>query len=223
VISLVFIVSFIGALHAPGPHSIPVAVVGRPAQASSLSTSLNHQAPGGYTVTSYPTQAAARNAILTRGINAAVVPGPPQQLLVASATSVAATNATIKDIQAALGTPAQPSAQSSALQDIRPLPPNDPEGLSHVFFVVALLAPSLVFANLLISKFGTAMHPVGHILAIAVYAVIVAAVATAFADPVIGTLTGRPGAYSASARCWLSPPQQPRPASLAGAEDSATS
>jgi hypothetical protein len=190
VISIIFISSFIGALHAPGPRSVPLGIVGTPAQASALHASLGNVAPGGYTVTSYPTQQAASSAILDRGIDAALVPGPGQQLLlVATATSPAATNATISNVGTATS-----AAGTLTTQDIRPLPANDPDGLSRVFFVTALLVPSLLFASMLITRFGKNMHPIGHILAIAVYAAIIAAFAVIFADPVIGALTGAPWA-----------------------------
>lgn len=97
ILSLIFISSFIGALHNPHPRSAPVGIVGPPAAASSLGHALDHAVPGGYTVTSYPTMAAARNAINTRAIDAALVPGRhAQQLLVARAVSSALTDATIK-------------------------------------------------------------------------------------------------------------------------------
>ena len=189
-ISLVFVVSFIGALHAPGPRSLPVGIAGTAAQASRLSASLGRQRPGGYVVTRYPTAAAARRAIFTRGVDAALVPGPPRQvvLLVASATSQAATIATVLDVQAAAGR----AGLHPVVRNIRPLPAGDPQGLSQVFFVTALLTPSLLFGNLLVNRFGRAMRPASQIAAVAVYAVIVAAVATAIADPGIGALTGAP-------------------------------
>lgn len=188
-ISLVFVVSFIGALHAPGPRSLPVGVAGTAAEAARLGTGLARVRPGGYVVTRYPTAAAARSAILTRGVDAALVPGPARQLLlVATATSQATTTATVKDVQAATRGTGLPLA----VQDIRPLPPGDPQGLSQVFFVTALLAPSLLFGNMLVNRFGKAMRPIGQIISSAVYAAIVAAVATAIADPAIGALTGAP-------------------------------
>jgi hypothetical protein len=191
VISIVFISSFIGALHAPGPRSVPLGIVGTPAQASALHASLGNVAPGGYTVTSYPTQEAASSAILDRGIDAALVPGPSAQLLlVATATSPAATTATISDVRTATSSAGTPLTT----QDIRPLPANDPDGLSRVFFVTALLVPSLLFASMLITRFGKNMHPIGHIIASAVYAAIISAFAVIFADPVIGALTGAPWA-----------------------------
>ncbi len=188
-VSLIFIASFIGALHKPGPRGVPVGVVGPPAAASALSAALNRQAPGGFTASSYPTLAAAHSAILARSIDAAVVPGARAGLLqVASAAGPAVTDATIKDVHAA----AHAAGLHLAIQNIRPLPSNDPEGLSQVFFVVALLAPSLAFGNLLVTKISTDLHPAWQVAGIAVYAAIVAAVATVIADPVIGALTGAP-------------------------------
>jgi hypothetical protein len=96
--------------------------------------------PGGYTVTAYSTEAAARGAIFDRTIDAALTPAAPGALLqVASATSPAATNATVRDVKALVNA----AGLRLALQDVRPLPANGPEGISQVFFVVALTAPSL--------------------------------------------------------------------------------
>ncbi len=191
VISLVFMASFIGGLHDPGPRSVPVGIVGPASRASALRTVLSHQVPGAFTVTSYSTPAAARNGILDRSVNAALMPGPAGEVLVvASAVGNAVTNATIKDFAGL----ANAASVRLLVQDIRPLPSNDPEGLSQVFFVTALLAPSILFGWVLVSRerVGRDLHPLLQLAVIAVYAAIVAAVATAFADPVIGALTGAP-------------------------------
>jgi MFS family permease len=138
-------------------------------------------------VTSYPTEAAARSAITRRSIDAALVPGPAaQHLLVATAVSPAETNAIIKVFSAGAATAHVPLTATN----IRPLHPGDPDGLSQVFFVVALLAPSLAFGNQLISRIGPRLNELWHLAMIAVYAIIIAAVATAIADALIGALTG---------------------------------
>ncbi len=178
-----------GALHDPGPRSVPVGIVGPPAAASALSSGLNHQAPGGFTTTSYATPADARSAILDRSIDAAIIPGPRVELLqVATAAGPALTNATIKYVHAA----ASAAGLRLAVQNVRPLPASNPEGLSQVFFVVALLAPSLVFGNLLVTRVARDLNPALQLAGIVVYAAIVAAVATAIADQAIGALTGAP-------------------------------
>jgi hypothetical protein len=189
--SAIFVVAFIGGLHDPGPRSVPIGLVGSPVQASRLTTAFSHQAPGAFTITSYPTEAAARSGIADRNIDAALVPSPTsQRLLVATAVSEGETNAIIK----AFGTGAAKAHVPLKVQNIRPLHPGDPQGLSQVFFVTALLAPSLAFGNLLINRIGPRLNEYWHLAMITFYAVIIAAVATAIADAAIGALTGAPWA-----------------------------
>jgi len=189
ILSLIFVSSFIGALHEPGPRSAPVGIVGPPASASRLGSTLDHAVPGGYIVTSYPTATAARDAINDRTIDAALVPGPHgQNLVVAQAVSSGLTNATIKTFTSLAANTHVPLS----VTDIRPLHPSDPEGLSQTFFVTALLAPSFTFGNLLIRRIAPDLGPHWHLALIVIYAPIVAAVAVAIADGAIGALTGAP-------------------------------
>jgi hypothetical protein len=191
VVSALFITCFIGGLHDPGPRSVPVGLVGPPALASRLGTVLGHRAPGAFVIISYPTKTAALSAIGSRTIDAALVPSPKvQHLLVASAVSEAETNAIIKVFLAGAAKAHVPLA----VQNIRPLHAGDPQGLSMVFFVVALLAPSLVFGNLLVNRIGPRLPEFSRLVVIVVYALIVAAVAVAIADAGIGALTGSPAA-----------------------------
>lgn len=188
-VSLVFIITFIGGLHTPGPRSVPVGLVGSPAQATALGNALDHKTPGGFSVTAYPTAAAARSAVLDRTIDAAVTPGPRVPvLLVATAVSPALARATIQDIRAV----ALSVHTVVTVQNIRPLPSNDPDGLSPVYFVIALMTPSLLFGNVLVSRISPRLNPLLQLAVIAVYAVIAGSVATALADPAIGALTGAP-------------------------------
>ena len=187
--SVIFIASFIGALHNPGPRSVPLAFAGSQAQASALRSALAHQAPGGFIVTAYPTETAARNAISDRSANAALVPRPRAELLlVATAAGKAMTDATVSDVHAAV----RGSGLRLVVQNIRPLHSSDPEGLSQVFFVIALVAPSMVFGRALATQIAKDLHPLRQLAMIAVYAAVIGAVAITFADAVIGALTGAP-------------------------------
>lgn len=191
VISLVFIISYIGALHAPGPHSVPTGVVGGQAGTSAVSRTLDRAAPGSYDVASYPSATAARHAIIDRTIDVAAVFRPQgEQLLVATAISPSLANSTIKIFQRL----AQTAGVPLTVQDVRPLPASDPDGLSKIYFMIALLAPSLTFGNMLITRISPRLHPLWHLAVIAVFAAIIAAVATALADPAIGALAGAPWA-----------------------------
>ena len=188
-LSLVFVTSFIGALHNPGPRSAPLGIVGPPEAASMLGRTIDHAVPNGFTVTNYATATAARNAINHRTIDAALVPGPhAQNLVVAQAVSSGLTNATIKVFTAVAARTHVPLA----VTDIRPLHSSDPDGLSQTFFVVALLVPSFMFGNLLVKGLAPGRPPHRQLAVIVIYALVVAAVAVAMADGVIGALTGAP-------------------------------
>lgn len=188
-VSLVFIVTFIGGLHSPGPRSVPIGIVGTHAQASGLARALDQVAPGGYAVHTYPSTSAARGAILNRTIDAALTPGRRAPvLLVATAASPALARATFRDVRVV----AASAHTLVTVQDVRPLPSRDPDSLSQVYFVIALMTPSLLFGSMLVSKISPRLNPIWQLGIIAVYAAVVAAVATAFADPVFGALTGAP-------------------------------
>src|SRR5262249_35190178 len=120
-------------------------------------------------------------------VDAAFVSTPPH-LLVATATGQAVTSATAKVFTSAAGL----AGVALPVDNIRPLHTADPEGLSQVFFVVALLAPSLIFGSMLVKQISRAPTPLPQLAAIAVYAAIVAAVAPAIADAGIGALIGAP-------------------------------
>jgi hypothetical protein len=182
--SLVFVVAFVGALHNPGPRSVPIGFVGPPAGASALSQALDQAKPGGFVVTDYSTEAQARDAIVNRHIDAVFVLTPPH-LVVATATGQAVTNATVQVFESAAGV-------ALPVVNIRPLHASDPQGLSQVFFVVALLVPSLLFGNMLVKQISPRLQPLLQLAVIAVYAAIVAAAATAVADGWIGALIGAP-------------------------------
>jgi hypothetical protein len=149
---------------------------------------LDRDAPGAFVIIAYRSPASARDAINNRSIDAALVPGPQPQLLVATAAGQAVTNATVK-----IFTSAAASAGVNLITvNVRPLHESDPQGLSQVFFVIALLAPSLLFGSVLVKQLSRDLNPLLQLALIAVYAAIVAAVATAIADAGIGALTDAP-------------------------------
>lgn len=184
-----FIAAFIGGLHSPGPRSVPIGIAGSHAQAAGLARALDHQASGGFSVRTYPTASAARGAILNRTVDAALTPGPRVPvLLVATAVSPALTRVIVTDVRAI----AVSARTVVAVQDVRPLPSHDPDSLSQVYFVIALMTPSLLFGSMLVSRISPKLSPLWQLAIIAAYAVFVAGVATALADPAIGALTGAP-------------------------------
>ena len=132
-----------------------------------------------------------RSAILDRSIDVGLVPAPHGELLlVATAASPSLANTSIK----IFGRLAHATGVPLRVQNVRPLPSNDPDGLSKIYFVIALLSPSLIFGNALVTRISRRLHPLLHLVVIAIFSVIISAVGTAFADPVIGAITGVPWA-----------------------------
>ena len=122
VLTLLFAFSYVGALHDPHPHHMPIAVLG-PRSAAAVRSSNGLFAPR-----MYRTESDVRSALRRRDVLAALV---PPRLLIASAGGYAATQ-----FVAAAFTRAQPNLR---VIDVAPLPAGDPRGLTLFYLAVALI------------------------------------------------------------------------------------
>lgn len=184
--------SFLGALHEPRPHEIPVGTAGSPVAVRQLGTELGRHAPGAFDLKAYPSPAAARSAILDRAVDGAVVlnQGHPR-LIVAGAAG----RFVIEAIVSAFQRMAASGGQTLLVTDIRPLPAHDPNGVSPVYAVIALILPSLTFGVLLGHLAGRRMRPAAQLLAAAAlgaFSCLIGAAVTWVADGLVGALTGAP-------------------------------
>ncbi|GAB1824447.1 hypothetical protein [Herbidospora sp. RD11066] len=121
--------SFVGALHSPEPHDVPVAVVGPPQAVGPMAEKLQ----GKFELTAYADEAAAREALANREVDAVVLP-QAQKLVVASAASRSAST-----IITSVFTAAAPLT----VEDAHPLPPGDQGGIAGMFFVIGLVIPGI--------------------------------------------------------------------------------
>lgn len=121
-LSLAFAGSYVGALHDPRPHGLPVAVVGPPEAAAQMRT----QAGDALDVRTAASRDAALEAIDDRDVYGALIPG--ERLLVASAAGAAAADALTAAVQR--------TDQRVAAEDVKPLPADDARGLSPFYLVV---------------------------------------------------------------------------------------
>ncbi|WP_066361106.1 hypothetical protein [Herbidospora mongoliensis] len=132
-IGMFFVGSFVGALHSPEPHDVPVGVVGPPQAAAQMAQKLD----GKFEITSYADEAAARGALADREVDAVVLP-QQQKLLVASAASRSAAT-----VVTAVFTAAFAATGPLAVEDVHPLPPGDQGGIAGMFFVIGLVIPGI--------------------------------------------------------------------------------
>jgi hypothetical protein len=204
-LGMLIIGSFLGALHDPQPHGIPMAIVGPAAGAQQVETALGQHAPGAFDFTSYASAASAQAGILHRQVDGAFVlnPGHPQ-LMIASAAGRFVTDAITTAFQGA----AAATRQSLAIQDVRPLPAHDLNGVSPLFYSIALILPAVLFGIVLSRALGRRPGLRGQLAglaALAAYSALLGAAATWVADGLVGALTGAPlelfgiGAFTAFA------------------------
>lgn len=185
--SMLIVGSFAGALHQPSPHRLPVAVVAPAGVTGRLSAALRQQAAGAFDVKRYRSEHAARQAILNRDVDAALVPGPVRQrLLMAGAAGRFVTGAVTATFQAE----AAAAGQQLSVQDIRPLPPGDENRISPLFFFIGLALPSI--GIVLAGAIGAQLGAVGRLSALAGFAILAGAAAAWVADGMVGALTGAP-------------------------------
>ncbi|WUH99092.1 ABC transporter permease [Spirillospora sp. NBC_00431] len=191
-IGLIFAGSFLGALHHLEPHDVPVAVVAPENAVDRLGTMMDRQVDGAFDLKAYGDEREARDALLEREVDAVFVPGKAggqgaAKLILAGANG--------KIEQAALTTAfhgvGQATGQQVTVEDVRPLPADDNNGVSAIFFVITTVIPGLILAVMLavaLPKAGVARR----IALLAAGSLAVGGVNAWVAAGLTGALTGAP-------------------------------
>lgn len=184
-LTALFAGSFIGAMHKPQPHDVPVGVVAPEQAVAQIQSAIDAKADGAFDLTAYATEADAREALDGRDVDAVLIPGQ-STLLTASASGAA--GATI--ITKVFTTAAQAQGTTLTVTDVRPLSAEDPSGSAMFFYLMSVLIPSLGGALML--TVGTKLGRSGLITALTGVALVVGAVAVAIADAGTGVLPDAP-------------------------------
>jgi hypothetical protein len=151
--SFAFIAFFTSALHDPQPNGLAVAVVGSPAVAQQMQRSLDEALPGGFVLTRYDEEAAARRALVDQDADGVFIPSEEPRLLLAGGAGANATTA----LRTAFGAAAGAQGRHLVIEDAAPLPKHDSRGLSAFFLVAGTSVGSLVFAAALFFLGGHAV------------------------------------------------------------------
>jgi hypothetical protein len=133
-ITVVFGANYFGALHAPEPHGVRVAIVGAPRRTAPLARELSATARGGLAVSQLASVRQARALVGDRKLAGAYAPAPrgAPSVIVATAASPSLANfveATFRKVAAAEDRPL-------AVDDVKPLPPDNASGAPNYFFIV---------------------------------------------------------------------------------------
>jgi nucleotide-binding universal stress UspA family protein len=136
----IFVTLALNGFHQPTPHGVPVGIAGPSAVTSQVEHALDHAAPGGFSFTSYPSEASAVTGIAHRQVDGALVAsGAGLKLLVTQAGGSAPEQALIGTFTAV----AAKSGHQLTVSDVIPGRPGDSQGLSSFFMALSVLIPSL--------------------------------------------------------------------------------
>lgn len=192
-LQLGFVLSYIGAFHAPKPHHIPVAVVA-PAQVSGQAVKqLNALKNDPLDARAAATEKQARTLILDRTVDAAVVidpQGPTDTLLVASAAGPAVSSIAQQIAQ----TIETDRHRQVTITDIRPPAASDGRGMSSFYLVIGWIVGGYMAATILGMAGGARpanLHrTVIRLGSLALYAIASGLGGAVIAGPLLGALEG---------------------------------
>lgn len=188
-----FILSYLGAFHAPTPQHIPVAVVAPEQVSQSVVERLNALAGQPITASTAVDEQAARDALRKATTSAVYVVDPAgtdDRLLIASAGGTSVSGA----VEQIFDKVAQAEGRSIAVDDVVPLEPGDARGLSGFYLVIGWAVGGYLFASMLgIAKGArpaTFPRAVWRLGATVPYALASGIGGAVVAGPVLGALTG---------------------------------
>jgi len=193
VLQMAFIVSYVGAFHAPKPYRIPVGVVAPAQVGSALVEKVNSLPSRPLQARLVADEAAARQLLTEDRINAALVvdaSGTSDRLLVASASG----SAVVTAVETAVTQLESRQHRTTTTVDVVPLQRGDERGLTGFYLVIGWLVGGYLVASLIGVAAGarpaTVRRTVIRLGALAVYAIVSGLGGAVIVDPVLGALTG---------------------------------
>lgn len=151
-IGAIFVSVYLAAFHAPKPHHLPVSVVGSSAQVQAVRGALDAAEPGGFSVRTYPSRAAAVDSLDHRTTYGAVIAADPQAggrptVLYAGANGTGAASAVTGALGAA-GASALAQHAPLAATDVLPSAAGDSRGLSIFYGAFGLVLAGFLFGSM---------------------------------------------------------------------------
>jgi hypothetical protein len=177
-VQALFVVSYVGALHAPTPRGVPFGVVGPPALADAVGTRFSLR------TRTYTNEAAAQRAIDRRKAYGALVSTPAGLKLL---VTPAAGNAVATALTTAFTTAAAAGGRQLTVVQVHPLPSGDRSGAVPFLVVMALVIGGYLSATIATTIGGPATRR-SRAPTLAVVAVIGSLVTDLVAGPVLGAI-----------------------------------
>ncbi|WP_309064130.1 DUF3533 domain-containing protein [Streptomyces sp.] len=193
VLQLLFIASYVGALHHPEPRDVPFGVVAPPAVAEQTVTRLDRLPGSPLDPRAVADEATARKQIMDRRIDGALIAGPSggeDTLLVASGSGAALATA----LESLVGGLEESEGRTVRTVDVAPVSRQDFDGLSSFYVVVGWCVGGYLCASILAISTGArpadprrAAIRIGAMALVALVGGLGGAVIT---GPVLGALPG---------------------------------
>ena len=178
VVQVLFVTSYVGALHSPAPHGVALGVVGSPAIPAAVGKQFSLK------TSSYSSEAAALHAIDERKIVGAFVASPTgAKLFVVPAAGPSVASA----LGTAFGAAAIASHQKIAIVSVHPLPKSDAFGIVSFLLTMALVVGGYLSATMAMA-FGGPSTQRGRAAALAGVAVLGGLITATLAGPVLGAI-----------------------------------
>jgi len=154
IVGLGFVWSFVGGLHQPAFHKVPLAVAGPPALSQKLASG------GQFAVTRVDSRQAAVRRVDDHSALGGVVVGPQGiDVLVAPVAGLTVSDALETDLAPKLSALAPPGTPVRVV-DLKPAPKNDPLGLSPFFLALSVMIGNYIGSVFFALAFG--VKPVGR-------------------------------------------------------------
>ncbi|HEY5199258.1 MAG TPA: hypothetical protein VIJ51_19725 [Solirubrobacteraceae bacterium] len=193
VLQLAFVGSYVGALHNPMPHSVPVDLIAPYTIAPRLTAQLDGLPGKPLKIDAATSAAAARDDVGSRRVYGFFEPHSKGRDTLAVAT--AANRATALAVETVFdGVETSRHRPAPRVVDLAPLPANDPAGLSGFYAVVSWMIGGYLGATLLglvgETRARSRVRAFARVVALAVYAIASGVLSVLLLDKGIGVLGG---------------------------------
>ncbi|MFE6177579.1 ABC transporter permease [Streptomyces sp. NPDC056464] len=192
-LALLFIASYVGALHDPKPKSVPLGVVAPEVAAQQAVTRLENLPDDPLNPRALPDVATARDQILNREIDGALVidpAGTTDTLLVATGAG----RALAATLEALVATLERSEARTLRTLDVAPADRQDANGLTSFYVVVGWCVGGYLCASIMTISSGarrlTLRRSVIRLIVMGLVAIVAGLGGALIAGPILGALPG---------------------------------
>lgn len=181
------ITGYLGTMHAPSPHNMPIAIVGTSAQTEQFVGALVASNPDAVEVRIVDSAESARQLVIDREVSGAVYLADGSATVF---TASAAGSSQASVVKAMLAPTVLAEGLTLQSEDLVPLPDTDAAGLGAMFLATALVMAGYLPFSMVLSNSPELLHFRRAIPLLAGWAALVAALVWTVTGPILGVVEG---------------------------------